>query len=145
MVRQPWSAPTAEFATHGSAPVAARDLPQREPDTQPAPTHGEFQPLVEEKPEINTVERNNALPRPELFVKTTPTDDGYLLSFSTNHFIVWVDGYLVLMQDDKQVGKVFASPYFVVDVTNLEVVLVNQVWAHISINWKSITEKVTAE
>jgi hypothetical protein len=36
-----------------------------------------------------------------------------LLSFSVTNFTIGTDGYLVLQQNDKEVTKVFASPYFI--------------------------------
>jgi hypothetical protein len=36
-----------------------------------------------------------------------------LLSFSVTNFTIGTDGYLVLQQNDKEITKVFASPYFI--------------------------------
>gem|GEM_PF-5272678 len=104
-VRQPGFHEQPTYDSHGAATLLARDLPVREADTlgeenkKPAHDFGEFQPLVAEKPEIKTIEWNSALPRPELFVKTTPTDGGHLISFSTNNFTIGNNGYLVLSND----------------------------------------------
>lgn len=101
---------------HGAAPMIARELPSLEVVSdvakEPAHAYGEFQDLIEEPAPEETVERNNKLPTPELFVKSTATDGWYLLSFSTNNFVVGTDGYLLLKKNDTTFTKIFASPYF---------------------------------
>lgn len=50
---------------------------------------------------------------PELFVKTRASGEGYLISFTTEHFTIGKDGYVLLYQDDKEVTKLYASPYYI--------------------------------
>lgn len=153
-VRKPWFQ-EATYEMHNTAPVLARDLPLEketapEANEGPAQNYGEFQPLIETPPAPETVERNSKLPRPELFVKTTPTKDGYLLSFSITNFTIWTDGHLILKQTNKEVEKVFASPYFLEENmfgenTELELQLVTPEGKYITTAWTMLAEKITNE
>lgn len=147
---RPWfTEPAGEFL-HGAAPLA-REVRDPLIDDAAAPSeklYGEFLPLEETVPPSPwTVERNKALPAPELFVKTTPTDGGYLLTFSTNNFAVGTDGYLVLTKDGKPDHRIYASPYFIADglrnqAESLAVHLMNNNNEIITINDVSVEEQL---
>lgn len=69
----------------------------------------------------------------ELFLKTKPTDDWYLLYFTASDFTIWRDGAIVLYQDDQPVTKLFWSPYYISNTfitasTDISVGLVDSEW-----------------
>jgi hypothetical protein len=155
-VRQPGFQKNDAENTHGAPTVQeARDLPTITTnditETEPTDTvlaYGEFQDLLEPTPTPEEVERNSKLPRPEIFVKTVPTEGGYVLSFSTNNFVVGTDGYLVLTQDGNEKTKIYASPYFLAEdivtaSTDMNVMLVNPKGAIIKNDWSVVSEHLS--
>lgn len=147
---RPWfTEPAGEFL-HGAAPLA-REVREAVIDDAAAPSeklYGEFLPLEETTPPSPwTAERNSALAAPELFVKTTPTNGGYLLTFSTNNFAIGTDGYLVLTKNGQPDHRIYASPYFIADrlrnqAEYLSVQLMNNHDEIITINDIAVEERV---
>ncbi len=89
--------------------LLTRELPT---ETEEATVVKEEHAVAEDEPVAAVVFDPEAV-NPELFIKTKPTTDWYLIYFTTSDFTIWRDGSIVLYQDNQPVTKLFWSPHYI--------------------------------